>query len=776
MFPILYENITAGTVPQDYGLGVLSDCVSCEAEQVKNGIYELVMEYPATGLHAQDLADRRVIKVKANRADEPQLFRIDRIGKVMNGKITVYAKHISYDLSGYILTSGSAINSGGAARMFQKAANLAVGIENAYSITTRKEVTADMLITTPASIKSYFVGREGSFADIYGQTEVKYNNFSVSLLTHAGVTEPRVTIRYGKNLLELSQELDSSNLYTHVICYYKSEGASIVGNKVATGLVLDVPKTILVDVSSEYQTTPSIADLTTRAYAYATQNNLTVPSNNITLDFVQSQELSDRVDLCDVVNVYYEALGISATAKCIRTKWDCLRERYIETEFGDIKTDLADTITNNTAAVADAKSSADAAVNLVGSKKRVFISTPVPPYDVGDLWTEDGVMYYCTTAKQTTIIKETEEAAVASFDALINDDLIEFRCEIEASEEGFSTLVISVADENMDVQKVYAIDLEENLTQGGEFRVFYDIVGGQVVQKAVLTRTDTTEKEYDITQIAIPETIVGHNNIFCNTGDIAVKYYETGFSKTDWDVATDYVNDSELENAITHSSQLITGGLGGNVILQTDEDGRPYEIVIFKTEHAEDPQDLEHAKYVWRWNSGGLGYSDEGYDSLNYKLALDSEGHINASMITAGELNAIQAGLQNITASMFAGQMIQLGGEDMPYGKLVILDQSNNTLIQMDINGLECFGETVGGITPSVVFDKNGVTAYSNSNDKANSKIFWTHEEEFCMKNSIIENQLELGEMVKFLPFTIKDSNNNVINQGIAVVPLTKEN
>lgn len=782
MFPILYEHIERNVnaqyapkliVPQHHGLGTLSSCISCEVEQERNGKYELVMVYPKSGIHASEIAYRRILKVKPNFNDDPQLFRIDRVGKTMkDGNFTVYAKHISYDISGYSIISGSAINAAAACQLLREATN------NDFNITTTKQVSANFSIKEPSSVRSWFAGKEGSFLDVFGTAEIKYDNFNVAFPLHAG-TNRGVEIRYKKNLLELSQEIDSSNLYTHVICYYKpSEGPSIAGDPVSTGLVLDVPRTLTVDVTSNYQETPDIIQLTNDAFEYKNSHNLTIPTNNIKLDYVQSGDLTNRVDLCDTVSIYYEALGITrAEVKCIRTKWDCLREKYIETEFGDVKTKLEDTITESTALVDDAKSTADAAMSAVGSKKRVFVNQPVPPYDIGDLWMNDGAVYYCTTPKTETIIKETEMDSIASFDSSVNVDLIEFECEIEANPEGYEHLIISVADEDMEIQKAYNINLGETLTQGGVFEVKYVLVDDEYELKAILTRTDTTTKEYDVSRIDIPETIVGHNNIFCNTGDIAVKYYEAGFSQTDWELATDYVTDSVLESSIARSAELITGGLGGNVVIQRtpqNEDGtggRPYEIVIFKTEYPTDPQDLDHAKYVWRWNAGGLAYTDGGYNSENYKVAIDSEGHINASMIATGDLDAVEAGIQNLTASMFAGQMIQLGGSDMPNGKIVILDQSDNTLIKIDVNGLECFGATVNGITPSVVFDKNGVTAYSNSADKENTAIFWTQKDSFQMKNAVIKNQMDIGELLKFTQMTIRNANNEIINQGIAVVP-----
>lgn len=346
MFPILYEQITAGIVPEHNGLGVLSDCSLCECEQIKNDKYEIVFEYPITGIHAQEIAERRVIKIKANPTDDPQLFRIKRISKVMNGKVTVYCRHISYDLSGYEITSGSASSAAGACLLLQ-------GSANGYTITTDKTVQAEFKIDTPASVRSYFGGKAGSFLDVFGATEIKYDNFNVQFLLHAGENRG-VQIRYAKNLLELSQETDCDNLYTHVLCYWKKDDITVVGTKVSTGLNLDVPKTLIVDSSSDFDTEPSTSDLTNKATQYVSEHNLTTPTNNIVLDFVQSGELKDRVDLCDTVSVYYEALGITRTnVQCIRTKYDCLREKYIETEFGDIKPSLTDTISAVKKDVAD---------------------------------------------------------------------------------------------------------------------------------------------------------------------------------------------------------------------------------------------------------------------------------------------------------------------------------------------------------------------------------------------------------------------------------------
>ena len=106
MIPILYKKVTEGTVPTDYGIGVLTDCLSCEVTEERNGSFELRLTYSAQGIHAEDIQPDRIIKAKPNFNDDPQLFRIYKVGKNMNGQFDVYAQHISYDLSGKVIASG----------------------------------------------------------------------------------------------------------------------------------------------------------------------------------------------------------------------------------------------------------------------------------------------------------------------------------------------------------------------------------------------------------------------------------------------------------------------------------------------------------------------------------------------------------------------------------------------------------------------------------------------------------------------------------------------
>ena len=339
MIPILYKTITEGTVPTDYGLGSLTDCLKAEVKEERNGIYELTLEYAAEGIHAEDIQPNRFIKVKPNATDNPQLLRIYKVGKAINGRFEILARHIGYDLSGKVITGGSAGSCVEACALLQsKAGN--------FTINTDKTVSAPFSVSEPSSVRSWFGGKQGSLLDVYGG-EWKYDNYTASLLQSRG-TDRGVYIRYGKNLTELNQDVSIENLATGIVPFFiDTNGNKTVGTKVSTGLVLDVDRDLAIDFSQDVDpesSTPIATQLANLANRYIANNDLTNVFNNITLNFVQLEGLTERVDLCDTVHIVFEPLGITATAKCIATVWDVLNERYIQTTFGSAKTNIADTI------------------------------------------------------------------------------------------------------------------------------------------------------------------------------------------------------------------------------------------------------------------------------------------------------------------------------------------------------------------------------------------------------------------------------------------------
>lgn len=96
----------------------------------------------------------------------------------------------------------------------------------------------------------------------------------------------------------------------------------------------------------------------------------------------------------------------------------------------------------------------------------------------------------------------------------------------------------------------------------------------------------------------------------------------------------------EITAAVENATEHITGASDSHVRFIYDNNGGLQEIVVMNTD------DIDTATKVWRWNSGGLGYSNTGYEGT-YGLALTQDGAIVADRITTGTLNAglIKAGV-----------------------------------------------------------------------------------------------------------------------------------
>lgn len=97
MIPVLYP--PNATDFSTFGLGVLTDTISCEVTEERNGVFECLLKYPVSGQHYGLITKECIVKAKPNDTAADQAFRIYRITKPLNGIVTIYGQHISYDLA-----------------------------------------------------------------------------------------------------------------------------------------------------------------------------------------------------------------------------------------------------------------------------------------------------------------------------------------------------------------------------------------------------------------------------------------------------------------------------------------------------------------------------------------------------------------------------------------------------------------------------------------------------------------------------------------------------
>lgn len=347
MKPILYAENEISFVTN--GTGILADATRCEVTEERNGSFEAEMDYPVEGAHYSNIACRSIILIAPNQVDRPQPFRVYRISKPINGIVTIYARHISYDLAGIPVSPFSAANAPAAMAALKNHAAVACPFE----FYTDKETAATMTVPAPASIRSLLGGVQGSVLDIYGG-EYRFDRYRVSLLGARG-QDNGVTIAYGKNLTDITQEENIEAVYTGVYPYYLGADGTLVTlpeKIVNADSTYTFAKIMALDLSQEWEGPPTEEQLRTRAKSYMKDNSIGTPTVNLRVAFQpldqteEYQEIAplERVALCDTVTVRFEKLGVAATAKCIKTVYDALTEKYVSIELGEARTSIADTI------------------------------------------------------------------------------------------------------------------------------------------------------------------------------------------------------------------------------------------------------------------------------------------------------------------------------------------------------------------------------------------------------------------------------------------------
>lgn len=342
MKPVLFA--PTATAFTTNGLGKLSDAASCTVKETRNGAFELTLKYPIEGIHYAEIQQRSIILAKPNPVDLAQPFRVYRISKPINGLVTVYAYHISYDLTGIPVSPYSAASVQAALAGFSTYA----AVTNPFTFWSDMTASGDFTVKAPASVRSLLE----TVLEVYGG-EYKYDKYTVRLYQQRGVNRG-VTIRYGKNLTDLKQDENCSNVYTGVYAYY-SDGNGIVETspKVtpAPG-TYDYTRVLPLDLKAEFKEAPTAEALRAAAEQYMSDHNIGVPEVSLNVSFVQLEQtqeykdlaLLERVELCDTVTVIFERLGVNATAQVTSTVYNVLIDAYDSVTIGNVRKNVAMTI------------------------------------------------------------------------------------------------------------------------------------------------------------------------------------------------------------------------------------------------------------------------------------------------------------------------------------------------------------------------------------------------------------------------------------------------
>ncbi|HAT4108327.1 TPA: MBL fold metallo-hydrolase [Clostridium perfringens] len=351
MIPKLYES--NGEVL----IGSLHNGIKGITTEERNGLFEIEFIYPYFAPYIEKIIRGNIIIADANDKLKNQKFRIYRISKPISGKVTILARHISYDLLRDFIENIEienqsceyALNSIFRASQFSK-----------HFVGVSDIINAQNFSISDVDALKAIAGTRGSILDTYGTgAELLRDNTTIKVLNKRG-HDNGVTIEYKKNLTGFTYTLDETGLITRIRAFAKKREENEEVIVYSNPRFIDSPKINeyetpfikAIDFSEEFdeKNPPTPEKLRLLAEKYFIDNKCDIPKMNYKIEFVPLSKcagyegIEDQIGLCDLVTIKNSMYNITTITKVIKTKYDFLRDRYESMELGEAKTTLSNIV------------------------------------------------------------------------------------------------------------------------------------------------------------------------------------------------------------------------------------------------------------------------------------------------------------------------------------------------------------------------------------------------------------------------------------------------
>ena len=196
-----------------------------------------------------------------------------------------------------------------------------------------------------------------------------------------------------------------------------------------------------------------------------------------------------------------------------------------------------------------------------------------------------------------------------------------------------------------------------------------------------------------------------------------------------------------LNQELTDATDKIWNALGNSYVIYEGD-----KILVVDT------LPKEEATNVIMINNGGIAFSNSGID-----------GTFSSAWTIDNVLNMEQINVINLTADLIKGGTLKLGSNLNQNGRLEVFDEANSLIAELNKDGLKMYGND-----GSYVLMNNQV-GFSGF-DRNDNKIYWVDKDVFHQKKSEVEEEITLVKKMRIIPITIRDNNNQIVNDGIGFV------
>ena len=360
MYPVLTD--LSNPNPENLSRGKLNEMVSCIVHEELNGDYSMTFEYPITGAAYKELVNGGTIRATApvphpaGTSDDNVSFDITKQSLPIDGIVTFTAQHVSRRLAG--VTNTLLTIDGEDVDQVMRNCYPAVNTGHGYTMPDLNGMTfvsvqgggvsGIMTLSAPTTCLSALVGSEDSLVSILGgdfSFKSDSNILTVYYETRRGA-DNGVSVRYGLNMTDIDMEKDTTGTFTAVVPYWDDGNGNITyasGYVVKPTTPISPVVAVPLDLSSEFDTQPTSAQLVTAARNYLDTNTPWVGTESIKVDLlsgnVQGFSSSD-VQIGDTVHVYWGDADVAVDLRVVAYDYDVLTERYVSIELGSPQTEF----------------------------------------------------------------------------------------------------------------------------------------------------------------------------------------------------------------------------------------------------------------------------------------------------------------------------------------------------------------------------------------------------------------------------------------------------
>ena len=353
MIPMLFNEYYTDDIINTQGIGPLSDAVSCSVTCELDGKYELEMEYPINGIHANDINIGRVIVAVPGYSIRSQPFRIYMIVKTEAATFEVYAQHISYDVEAStvrpVAANGTSYTSFGLLNVIKNELDHQQ-IKNTFDIDIGETIVsnhADYNIDTPISGRDALIGNNSVKSNFGG--DFYFDRHKIRYYMQYG-HDSGLILHEGVNIKTITYKIDTSDTYLGCRVYYKTidRTGNLYTSKIADSCgAKRIYYYNLTDGITDDEYTNNkldVFDLATLAGKIVTDYApyKFAPLISIDTTYVNGEDAYGLKTaspkyffIGDKVKLYHNPLGIDIDLRIMSTTYDVLLGRYNSIKFGN---------------------------------------------------------------------------------------------------------------------------------------------------------------------------------------------------------------------------------------------------------------------------------------------------------------------------------------------------------------------------------------------------------------------------------------------------------